>query len=124
MSLETASERKRKRIIEHVLGPFDNAFEAIRFGNTVQSLVNGRLNKIKFRQSIGATDTFLAINQDYIGDTMLKTVFMEVQETEAAKFICDQLRVAVGFHNEENAGRVVVTDEVMRDKPIPQFIGG
>lgn len=124
MSLESASERKRKRIVEHVLGPFDNAWEAIRFGNTVESLVDERLKKTKFRQSIGAVDTSLAITKDYMGDTMLKTVFLEIQETEGAKYICDQLRYTVKIHNESYAGRVVVTSETILDKPQPQFIGG
>lgn len=125
MSLETAVERKRKRIVEHVLGPFDNAFEAIRFGNTVESLVNGALKaRPKFRQSIGATDTALAITGSYTGETMLKTAFLEVQENEDARFICAQLRASLEIHNLEYAGRVQVTDETIRDKPLPQKIGG
>jgi len=123
MSLETANTRKRKRIIEHTLGPFDNAFEAIRFGNTIESLVNEKLGTTKFRQSIGALNTPLAITKDYIGDTMLKTVFLEVQGNDAARFVCEQLRYTAQVHNDCYSGRVMVHDELIRAKPLPQTIG-
>lgn len=123
MSLETVSERRRKRIVEHIVGPFDNAYEAIRFGNTVESLVNQRFGEVKFRQQIGSPDTRLAITEDYIGPTMLKTMFLELADQDMALYVSKTMEVARQNHNEHNNGRVEQIDEVIREKPQPQFIG-
>ena len=124
MSVETASERKRKRIVEHAISGFRNAKEAITFGNTVNSVIQGRVKEfIKFKQQIGSPDTTLAITESYTGETILKTIFLDVPDQNTAVFICDTLKVVADKHKDVHDNALHVMDEIVREKPQPQVMG-
>ena len=124
MSLETVEERRRKRIVEHIIGNFRTAKEAIVFGNTVDAVIRDKTNlEIKFRQFVGSPDTSLAITEDYTGETVLKTHFLEIPDQNTAMFICEELKGALSAHNQVNGADVKVMNEVVREKPQPQRLG-
>lgn len=124
MSVESAYDRRRKRIVEHRITGFSSAQEAITFGNTVESLVEGKLGKVKFRQGIGAPDNpAIAITEAWTGPTALKTTFLEFTSDEAAQFICAQMQRALKEHNRAHSASARIANELIRDKPQPQTIG-
>lgn len=118
MSLESVAERRRKRIVEHVIGEFETAIDAIAFGSAVEKIVKERLGNIKFRQYIGATEMKFAIPPSYTGKTLLKTTFLEVPGDEAAVRIC--LDIDLCCHQNKKT----IMDQVIREKPQAQIIGG
>ena len=123
MSIESAAVRKRKRIVEHIISGFKTAKEAIVFGNTFEAVIQGKLEDfVKFKQWIGSPDTSLAITEAYAGETVLKTCFLDVPNNEAANFICESLKVVAGKHEEVHKTKLVVNNEVIRDKPQPQIL--
>lgn len=87
MSVESASDRLRKRIVEHIIGDFSSAFDAIAFGNRVRGLVERKIGPVKFNQSIGSPDTKVAITPAYDGPTVLKTCFLELDHDKALYII-------------------------------------
>ena len=124
MSIETSSERKRKRIVEHVISGFKTAKEAIVFGNTVNAVIQENTGEfIKFRQMIGSPDTNLAITEDYSGDTILKMSFLELSGNEVANFICDTVRIVSDKHKDVHDNQLHIMDESIREKPQPQYMG-
>lgn len=123
MSLETVAERRRKRIVEHSIGLFRNAPDAILFGNTVEKVVQQKIGKIKFRQYVGAPDTTLAITPDYQGETVLKTIFLEIPNNDAALHICQLMELSRQFFNTDHGTEIRIINEIVREKPQPQFIG-
>lgn len=124
MSVESAYNRRRKRIVEHRITGFESAQQAIIFGNTVESLVQERLGKVKFRQGIGSPDNpSIAITEGWVGPTALKTTFLEFTGDEAAQFICAQMQRALKEHNEAHSASARIANELIRDKPQPQTIG-
>lgn len=124
MSLETDAERRRKRIVEHILGRFRTAKEAIVFGNTLNSVVREKTKlNIKFDQQIGSPDTSLAITEDYDGETLLKTFFLEIPDQNTAVFICEEMKGVLSAHNQVNGASVEIMNEVVREKPQPQRLG-
>ena len=123
MNVESAYDRLRKRIVEHTITGFSNAKEAVVFGNTVERIVIDKVGYQKFRQQIGAPGTSLAITPEWISDTVLKTTFLELPDNNIAQFICDAMKRAMKTHNEVHRASLRVANEVIRDKPQPQFIG-
>jgi hypothetical protein len=87
MSVESAYDRLRKRIVEHVIGDFRSAFDAVAFGNRIHRLVERKTGPVKFRQSIGSPDTKVAITPAYDGPTVLKTCFLELDHDKALYII-------------------------------------
>jgi hypothetical protein len=123
MSTESAANRRRKRIVEHTIDGFTNASTAIIFGNTVERLVKDKIGAQKFRQYIGAPDISLAITPEWIGPTVLKTTFLELEDDEVANFICDQFSRTLKTHNDVHRASIKITSKIVRGKPQPQFIG-
>ena len=87
MGVESAADRVRKRIVEHIIGEFASAFDAISFGNQVKMLAERRVGRVKFRQSIGSPDSKIAITEAYNGPTVLKTCFLELDQDKALYII-------------------------------------
>ena len=123
MSVESVADRHRKRIVEHTISGFTNASAAIMFGNTVERIVNDKAGHHKFRQSIGAPDTLLAITPEWNGPTVLKTTFLELPDDGVAEFICYQVSLAMKNHNDVHKASVTITSKVVRGKPQPQYLG-
>ena len=123
MGPESALDRRRKRVVEHIVGNFDNAQAAITFGNTVESLVNEKLGKVKFRQYVARPRSPLAITEAYTGKTVLKTTFLELVGDDTAQYICATMKTAVSKHNEVHRASVKIANEVTRTKPQPQYLG-
>ena len=69
MSTETASIRKRKCIVEHIISGFQTAKQAIDFADTIESVVAVRTGRQKFRQFVGSPDTRLAITPQWKSDS-------------------------------------------------------
>jgi len=114
MSVESAYDRLRKRIVEHVLGDFRCATDAIAFGNGLVREVEQKLGPVKFKQSIGSPDSRLAITAAYDGPTVLKTCFLEVDHDKSL-YIMDVMSRKLG----ESEGLRLYKGET-RGKPQPQ----
>ena len=123
MSVESAADRHRKRVVEHWIEGFTNAQTAITFGNTIEQIIKDKIGNDKFRQYIAAPDTILAITPEWVGPTVLKTTFMELKDHNMAEFICDEVKRAAQFYNEAHKASISITDSVVRGKPQPQYIG-
>lgn len=123
MSVESAVDRRRKRIVEHVIDGFNDAQEAIRFGNTMEKVVEELPITFKFRQGIGSRETNLHITEGWTGKTALKTSFLEILGDEAAKAVANKVQLVVDTHNTVHHANVKILSEVIREKPQPQFIG-
>jgi len=125
MSTESAQIRRDKRIVEHIISGFSSAKEATIFANTVERLIMDSIGKgefLKFKHSVGAPNTTLAITSEWIGPTVLKTTFLEVNQN-LAMFICDVMKKTISSHEEVHKTLLQVHSEVVREKPQPQFIG-
>lgn len=120
MSLETVSERRRKRVVEHVIAGFNSANQAIVFGNTVEELVNQQAGAQKFRQWIAKPGSDIAITEDWHGPTTLKTTFLELDQ-DIALLICEQMKRAASIHSDVH-GKINIEQEIVREKPQPQFV--
>lgn len=120
---ESAYERLRKRIVECYIDGFSSAKDAIKLGNTIELIASDKIDKFKFRQGIGSPDTFLAITENYNGNTMLKLTFMELYGNESAQTVCGFIRKAVDDYNDVHSANLSLVKEVIRDKPKPQRIG-
>ncbi|MBL4709753.1 MAG: hypothetical protein JKY48_15070 [Flavobacteriales bacterium] len=123
MSVETQTERLRKRIVEHIISGFKTAEQAIIFGNTVHKLVEDRAGNTKFNQYIGAPNTSMAITELWQDDTYLKTTFLELQGQATAMFICKKMREAIKNYKAVHGIVLEIKDESIKEKPQPQFIG-
>lgn len=123
MSVESAADRHRKRIVEHTISGFTNASAAIIFGNTVERVINDKAGHHKFRQCIGAPDALLAITPEWTGPTVLKITFLELPDDGIAEFICDQVSLVTKNHNDVHKTLVSITSKVIRGKPQPQYLG-
>ena len=121
MITESATERHRKRIVEHRVEGFSDAQSAIVFGNTIEQIIKDKIGKQKFSQCIGTHDTSLAITPAWIGDTVLKTTFLELADDAMAEFICNQFNKTVKIHNDAHKASIRAT-KVVRDKPQPQYL--
>jgi len=119
--VESATDRRRKRIVQHTVDGFTNAQAAIIFGNTVNKLVNEKIGACKFRQHIGARGTGLAITEGWTGPTVLKTTFLELDD-DKAHFICDQFNQVLKIYNDVHRAHLSIADKVIRGKPQPQFV--
>lgn len=115
--MESNADRKRKHITEHVISGFNNANEAIIFGNTIEHIIVNKLKNSKFRQSIGSIETKLAITEDYQGPTVLKVNFLEI-DREAISFIQNKIAELVGLSNRD----LLIEQTSAREKPQPQII--
>jgi hypothetical protein len=120
--MESSADRRRKRIVEHTIDGFTNAQTAIIFGNTVERLVNEKIGVQKFRQYIGSKDTSLAITDTWVGETVLKTTFLELDEPKAF-FVRDQMGKTLKTHNDVHKAHLRAVKSLTRGKPQPQFIG-
>lgn len=123
MSVESVANRRRKRIVEHVISGFTSANQAIIFGNTIERIIIDRIGRQKFRQSIGAPDTLIAITSDWQGPTILKTTFLELEGDEMAQYICKAMKNTINAHNKTYRASVRILKEETRMKPQPQTIG-
>jgi len=123
MSLESAEARRQKRIVEHIVGGFDSASEAIKFANTVEKILTETIGQIKFRLSIGAPDTALAITKDWTGATVLKTTVLEIPDQNTAIFVCDVMKKTVSVHEHVHQNLLLIHKEIVREKPPPQKVG-
>lgn len=120
MSLETATERKRKRIVEYEISGFPIAQKAVIFGNTVEALVKRDIKPVKFRQYIKG-ETNLAITENYPGETTLKLTFLELEQ-DTAHAIMDKVKNTVRLHEETHGDNLTIDEEILRGKPLPQSI--
>ena len=124
MSIESMTARKRKRIVECVISGFDSGYDAIKFGNTVDELVEEVAGKQKFRQQIGSKETKLAITETWVGDTVLKMTFLELADNDLANAVGRQIEKTIslykGIHPKCN---LMVDEQIIMEKPQPQFIG-
>ena len=123
MSPESSADRLRKRVVELCVSGFHDANSAIRFGNTVESLVAEKISTFKYRQYIGSAETSIAITDQYTGDTVLKMNFLEVPGNEASLFIVSKTEEVIANHNDAHDENCALIDQVIRGKPQPQFIG-
>ena len=124
MSSESMTARKRKRIIEIVVSGFSSATDAIRFGNTVDKLVEEMAGKQKFRQEIGTPESMLAITEKWTGDTVLRMRFLELRNNNLAVAVCDQAMKTVVLHKRDHPkDNIRVEKQLVLEKPQPQFIG-
>jgi len=124
MSLESASARREKRMVEQMIGGFRNAREAIVFGNTIESVVQDKVKElIKFRQHIAAPDSIIAVTNDWDGETILRVTFADISNQNTAMFILEMINKAKVTHEEINKCALNIINEVVRDKPQPQTIG-
>ena len=119
--LESASVRKDKRIVEHIIGGFKSAKEAITFGNTVENLINEHIGVSKFRQAIAAPDSSIAITEEWQDATVLKTMFLELDQNKA-NFVCESIKKIVASHEEVHRTLLLIQNEVVREKPQPQTL--
>ena len=122
MSTESATERHRKRIVEHTVDGFSNAQSAIIFGNTIEQIIKDKIGAQKFNQQIGAPDTKLAITPEWKQETVLRATFLELADDAMAEFICHQFEKTLKIHNEVHRASLKTT-KLVRGKPQPQFIG-
>lgn len=122
MSVESAADRKRKRIVEHTVAGFTNAPSAVIFGNTVDRIVTDKIGKRKFRQYIGTPDTTLAITSQWNGPTVLKMSFLELPDDGMAAFICDEISRTTKHYNDVHKTSLHIASKVVRGKPQPQYI--
>ena len=121
MGLETSTERKRKYIVEYLIGGFPTALRAIRFGNTCNALVEINIKPIKFRQWFAGMDTELAVTEDYEGLTKIKMTWLEM-DRDAAHAVMKKVRSTMELHGKEYSDNLVVIEEIIRGKPLPQSI--
>jgi hypothetical protein len=122
---ETLDTRRRKRIVEFIIAGFNNASEAIRFGNTVEQLVNEKVYDkfdLKMQQQIATPNSKIAITRQWLGPTTLKLIFLDVPHQTAAWFIVEQTRKTVSTHNEVHEASAEITHELVREKPQPQSL--
>ena len=123
MSVESAYERLRKVIVEGYVADCSNAQAAIRLGNTMEMNVKERMKQsVKFQQFIAGKDTKMAITERYPGLTVLKVCFLDVPGQAAAKFIEDEIYMAVKRHNEYYKDNLEVKQIDIRAKPQPQVL--
>lgn len=115
---ETNSERKRKRIVEYRIAGFNNAPEAIKFGNTVEHQLEC---KAKFRQQVGSPNTCLAITESWQEATTLKMTFMEIDHNDAHHII-EKVKRLTEIHSKINSP-IEIEQQLIREKPQPQSIG-
>ena len=122
MSLESVTIRREKRIIEYIISGFTNAKEAIVFGNTVHSMVLDKIGVFKYEQLIAAPNTAIAITEDWVSNTILKSVFLEVKSQNDAMYIKQEVCRAVKNHSEIYAKAIKIEQEIVREKPQAQSI--
>ena len=122
MSLESASERKQKRIVRAVISGFDNAKLAIIFGNTVEIVLNEQIGNFKLKLLIGGEETPLAITKDYRGKTVLKMSFLNIKNHNIAVHICDEIKRTLSIHVETYRTRLNLASLEIMEKPQPQYI--
>lgn len=117
---ESAYQRRRKVIVEHIIAGFDNAHEAVVFGNTIEYSVTEKTGQLKFRSYLGSPDSIIAITGEYLGKTTLKTEFLDVGDQ--APFINERIKSLVDAHNTHNRADVKIQKQITRGKPQPQSI--
>jgi len=110
--MEAESERKRKHVVDHIVTGFKSAQDAIKFGNTVEHIISNKIGKFKFRQSVGSTETHMAITEDWVGDTALNMHFLELYRDQAI-FIRDKVSELVNLSDED----IQLESELLRGKP-------
>jgi hypothetical protein len=120
--MESAYDRRRKRIVEHVIDGFGSGDEAVMFGNTFHRVVEDKVGKVKFRQYIGTDEADIAITEFWRGSTVLKTTFLELDQDKAVE-VRDALERVLMVHNDVHGKHAQVIKEVTREKPQPQRIG-
>lgn len=119
MSIESASERRRKHIVEHYISGFNTAEQAVIFGNTLEMAVAEKDKKYKFKQYVGAG--IVAVTPEYTGETTLKTEFLEVY-LGLAQFIIEHTERMVTAHNEIHGADLKSTRVLIREKPQAQSV--
>lgn len=124
MSLESASARKKKRIVQQEIGGFRTAKEAIVFGNTVNSVMQDKVKSgFKYKQYIAAPKSKIAITEDYDGETILRMSVLEIADQNTAMFVVETIKAAISMHTEVHKCVLNIINEVIREKPQPQRIG-
>ena len=123
MSLETDTERRRKRIVEHWVEGFSSAESAVIFGNTIERIIKDKIGAQKFRKYISTPETPLTITSRWVGDTNLKTVFLALADDAMAEFICNEFANMLKIHNDVHKASIKITRKVVRGKPQPQYLG-
>jgi hypothetical protein len=114
--METVSERRRKRIVEHIISGFDSAFDATQFAKAVDFMVTDKVGKQRFQFFIAAPDLKLAITDKWKGPTVLKTHFLDLKDQHISIFITEGMRKTIRKNN------LILEKEVVREKPQPQRI--
>ena len=123
MSTETASIRKRKCIVEHIISGFNSARQAIDFADMIESVVAVRTGRQKFRQFIGSPDTKLAITPHWDGQTVLKTIFLELDGQNLANAIGEVVKKSITNFNMIHEANLQIDRYIVREKPQPQTLG-
>lgn len=106
--------RLRKRIVEVILSGFENAYNAVQFGNTAKEILERTID-FKFDQQIAAPNTKLAITVGWDGPTVLKLIFMEIDQDKAL-FVRDTIRKMATDLSRK------IEQEVIREKPQHQTL--
>lgn len=123
---ESTFDRRRKRIVEHIISGFATAAEAVRFGNTMEALVNDGIGYTKFRLQIGSPDTKLAITKDWKGATVLKTIFLNIEDQNKAQAILEAIKTLLHNYNklgDFDRSTIKIESAFIRGKPQPQTVG-
>lgn len=121
--MESVDTRRRKRIVEAVIGDCKSAPEAIKLGNTIEIRVLERTREVmKFQQFLASRESKLAITKEFPGRTVLKIMFLDVPDQNTAVFIADEIKNTVQLHNNFYEDDLDVLKTVVRDKPQPQKI--
>jgi hypothetical protein len=119
---ETVSTRRRKRIVEHIVYGFKSAHDAIQFGNTIDMLVTDAIGRQKFDQQIAAPGTSMAITMHWVGPTVLKTIYLNLESQEMSVFITGLMKSTIGRYNKEYNAELKIAKELVREKPQEQRI--
>lgn len=123
MSTESASIRRQKRIVEHIISGFKSAEQAIAFGNTVEMIINENIEHVKFKLGIKSPETWLNITSDWKGETILKMSFLELMGQDLAIAICNEVKKIIALYESEHPEiKLNIDGEIVRGKPAPQFM--
>ncbi len=124
MSLETAAERRRKRIVELRFAGFPIAQLAKLFADTLEATVRQFIPAVKWRTYLAAQDTPLAIDETYTGPAACKVEALELPDDAAAQLVLD-----AGYEGYDHfCERYGMTNRPenqfaeVREKPQPQYV--
>jgi len=120
MSVESAYERRRKTIAELVFSGFVTGKEAVKFGNTLDLMIEDK--RYKFEQAIAGVGTKLAITLEWNRPTILKITVLDLNGQNDANYIIQVAQQLIYRYNKEFYADIKLDSSNVRGKPQPQFI--